>query len=457
MSNNCPADGNVAKTHAVDCTPAVDATLPPVSAATSDASTVLMESANDATWSCTESDVDANTAEGDNLGRGPGIKVKEVVGSATPTLEALPGQERTLSWSQIPDASPASALFNSGQNSRFDEISSHGIVAKTPPAIEMIERCNPVEEFALINAHASGAEIANKDDDGTADVGQPVDADLPVSEVEPLNPFEEEPLNPFDEEPFNQFEEEPLNPFVDGAEPPIKDDVLADEEEDHLQTKGVCGSPLNPFDSPMTYCAITTGIALPSAESSPETIADMPEITDPLDISIIPRPNGTPTTNLPKLGSSSSNSLTPLRRRVSEAISLEDTFVFPSLQDTMASLKKSATPSKAQSMNLSLPPHNMESTKKPDNSDTSGMCSAPATVADIPLLLTESGSPSESQAKLPRPLKDSSVCASNSSSWEGFDIIDAAQMELASIIKETRCHKTFFTSSVYTFNACCRS
>ena len=88
----------------------------------------------------------------------------------------------------------------------------------------------------------------------------------------------------------------------------------------------------------------------------------------------------------------------------------------------------------------------MENTKKPDiNSDTLGICSAPATVANNPFLRTEWGSsPTERQAELHSLLK-----ASNSS-WEIFDIIDAAQMDLASNIKETWWYNTHLISFLNT-------
>ena len=307
-----------------------ETSLPPVCAATSDASTVLMESDSDAAWSRTESDVDA-----DGTNTGPGTEVRNALGGGTPSVGNAPDQQCTSSSPPSPEESPALAPFKSAQYSPVDEISSPGSVATAPPAIEMITHCDSAEEFALVKACAPGAKTANEEDVGSAEIDQPADAgvDLPECEVRSLNPFEEEPFNP--------FEEDSLNP-----------------------------------------------------------------------------------------------SLAPLRHRVSEAVSLEDSLVFPSLQDTMASLERSATPSKTHSMNLPSP-HNMECTKKPDNN--SGMCSAPATVADIPLLLTESSfspAPDSQESELP-PLR-----ASNSSkSWEGFDIIDAAQMELASIIKETRCQK----------------
>jgi len=434
VSTNCPADGNMSKDCAFEkITSTADTSLPPVCAATSDASTLLMESDSDAVWSCSASEVDVGTADGTNTG--PGTEVRNALGGETPTVGTAPDQQYTSSSPPFPVESPALAPFISAPYSPVDEISSPGIVATAPPAIEMIKPCDSAGEFALAKAYVPSAETANEEDDEIPETDQPANAgvDLPECEVRALNPFEEEPFNPFEEEPLNPFEEESLNPFGsvdDGAEPFVRDDVPTDEENEHLQTKGACGSPLNPFDSPLTYCAITTGIALPSAESSPETISDRPGMSgsiDPLDIC-----NDMATKYLP--GRSSSNSLAPLRRRVSEAVSLEDSLVFPSLQDTMASLERSATPSKTHSMNLLSPPHNMECTKKPDNN--SGMCSAPATVADIPLLLTESSfipAPDSQEADLP-PLR-----ASNSSmSWEGFDIIDAAQMELASIIKETR-------------------
>ena len=417
-----------------------ETSLPPVCAATSDASTVLMESDSDAAWSRTESDVDA-----DGTNTGPGTEVRNALGGGTPSVGNAPDQQCTSSSPPSPEESPALAPFKSAQYSPVDEISSPGSVATAPPAIEMITHCDSAEEFALVKACAPGAKTANEEDVGSAEIDQPADAgvDLPECEVRSLNPFEEEPFNPFEEDSLN-----PFGSVDDGTEPFVRDDVPTDEEMEHLTTKGACGSPLNPFDSPMTYCAITTGIALPSAESSPETVSDMPDMSgsmDPLNIC-----NDMARKNLP--GRSSSNSLAPLRHRVSEAVSLEDSLVFPSLQDTMASLERSATPSKTHSMNLPSP-HNMECTKKPDNN--SGMCSAPATVADIPLLLTESSfspAPDSQESELP-PLR-----ASNSSkSWEGFDIIDAAQMELASIIKETRCHKKLFTSFVNTDNACYRS
>jgi len=461
MSISCPEDGNVLKDHTVEkntstadttqmklkaldialqknahdaamvemkhletCTvekntTTADTRLPPVCTATSDASTVLIESDSDTVWSRTESDGGAGIADGTNTG--PGTEVGNPLQCGTPTVGT----------SSDPVETPASTSSKSAQFSPVDEIGSPGILATPPSANETIKSCVSAEEFALPIAHVRSNETPKEEDDCTAKVDQTADAgiDFPEREVRPLNPFEEESLNPFEEEPGNPFEEEPGNPFeeeslnpfgsVDGSEPFVREDVPMDEEKEHLQTKVACGSPLNPFDSPMTYCAITTGVALPSAESSPETISDVPDMygsIDPLDIcndrAIIAQ--------------------TPLRRRASEAVSLEDSLVFPSLQDTMASLERSATPSKTHSMNLPSPPHKMEDTT--DNN--SGMCSAPATVADIPLLLTESSlSPAPgSQEEEPSPLR-----ASNSSkSWEGFDIIDAAQMELASIIKETR-------------------
>ena len=396
MSTNCPADGNVSKDCAVEkSTLTAETSLPPVCAATSDASTVLMESDSDAAWSRTESDVDA-----DGTNTGPGTEVRNALGGGTPSVGNAPDQQCTSSSPPSPEESPALAPFKSAQYSPVDEISSPGSVATAPPAIEMITHCDSAEEFALVKACAPGAKTANEEDVGSAEIDQPADAgvDLPECEVRSLNPFEEEPFNPFEEDSLN-----PFGSVDDGTEPFVRDDVPTDEEMEHLTTKG-----------------------------SPETVSDMPDMSgsmDPLNIC-----NDMARKNLP--GRSSSNSLAPLRHRVSEAVSLEDSLVFPSLQDTMASLERSATPSKTHSMNLPSP-HNMECTKKPDNN--SGMCSAPATVADIPLLLTESSfspAPDSQESELP-PLR-----ASNSSkSWEGFDIIDAAQMELASIIKETRCQK----------------
>ena len=435
LANACLENGNVTKGNVENSI--LPAALPPICAASSDASTVLMENDNDTAWSGTGSDV---------VGTNPGPESErtKAMGCATPAVATEPGQEYTSSFHPFPVESPAPDLFNSPGEGGSSEFGAMALAA-----IESTKPCDPAEEFAPC------AERANEDVEGTTKNDQHVDAgvDLPVNQVETLNPFEEEPLNPFDEEPLNPFES-----VGDGAELSIRDDVPEEDDvREHLQTKGACGSPLNPFDSPMTFCAITTGIALPSAESSPEAIADTPdscnmyESVDPLNISNIPHPNDTPKNQLPKLESSSSNSLTPLRRRASEAIPLEDSLVFPSLQDTMASLQRSATPSKAHSMNLPSPPRHMEYTKKTDNNaDTSGMCSAPATVANIPLLLlTESECPPEIQAELPPPLK-----ASSSSSWEGFDIIDAAQMELASIIKETRCKKTKSTSYENADHAC---
>ena len=317
---------------------------------------------------------------------------------ATPSLRTVTGQEGTSS-------SPMELHSASGFTSPVNKESSPDIVAL--PAIEINKECNP----------------ANQDDGGIG-MNHPSDAKLGLpTGVE--GPLAGGNLNPFEG-------------FVD-TEP---------------QTSDAFGSDTNPFNSPMTRYAFSSGIVPSSRESSPESFSDMaescnsPDSIDPLHISNIPP--YTPTSCLPELENSSLNAVS---RRPFEVISLEDSFVFPSLQTTMASLQKSATPSKTQSMNLPSPPENKEGFKHRDRDlDTSGMLSAPATVADIPHLLIDSSSPPKNQAELPPPPKDFSACASGSSSWEGFDILDAAQMELASIIKETRCIR--FDSFVVADNMC---
>merc|ERR1719494_203351 len=102
----------------------------------------------------------------------------------------------------------------------------------------------------------------------------------------------------------------------------------------------------------------------------------------------------------------------------------------------MASLQRSATPSKTQSMNLpSTPLSKIESMRSPD---TTRMSSAPGTVADIPQLLKDQAKPESSSTSQPEAPSSAEVALNRSSSWQGFDVLDAAQMELASIIERTR-------------------
>ena len=68
------------------------------------------------------------------------------------------------------------------------------------------------------------------------------------------------------------------------------------------------------------------------------------------------------------------------------------------------------------------------------------MSSAPGTVADIPQLLKDQAKPESSSTSQPEAPSSAEVLLdrSASSSWQGFDVLDAAQMELASIIEKTR-------------------
>jgi len=187
-------------------------------------------------------------------------------------------------------------------------------------------------------------------------------------------------------------------------------------------------------DSLASHRDFNPDLYLPSAESSPDGIVSGLDISrDPLEISsaqILEEGER-------NFGSPSSEG-SPCLRQMSESIYLEDSFVFPSLQDTMASLQRSATPSKTQSMNLpSTPRSKFESMRSPD---TTRMSSAPGTVADIPQLLKDQAKPESSSTSQPEAPSSAEVLLdrSASSSWQGFDVLDAAQMELASIIEKTR-------------------
>jgi len=374
------------------CDPPAAALLPPViCAAISDASTVLIDE--------TEADQDDGDTNPFNIT--PTSYDAEKTSKEAESLIHPILKNADPSTCQPPEKSIAESPLNLDEHSPRETIE--------PIKDYMVEVSNPVEHSLFSKSSTLSAVQSEEYATASESAG-----DLPDTDESKLESGLASCKNDEGGEGHKTF---------------VQDELQAVEESSQVGSN----SKLMLFeDSLASHRDFNPDLYLPSAESSPDGIASGLDISrDPLEISraqLLEKDEH-------NFGSPSSEG-SPCLRQMSESIYLEDSFVFPSLQDTMASLQRSATPSKTQSMNLpSTPRSKFESMRSPD---TTRMSSAPGTVADIPQLLKDQAKPeSTSQPKAPSSA-EVSLDRSAFSSWQGFDVLDAAQMELASIIEKTR-------------------
>jgi len=376
------------------CDPPAAALLPPViCAAISDASTVLIDETE-----ADEDDGDTNPFNITPTSYDAEKTSKEAESLIHPILK-----NADPSTCQPPEKSIAESPLNLGEHSPREAIE--------PIKDYMVEVSNPVEHSLFSKSSTLSAVQSEEYATASESAGDLPDTDESKPETGLASCENDE--------------------GGEGHKTFVQDELQAVEKSSQVGSN----SKLVLFeDSLASHRDFNPDLYLPSAESSPDGIASGLDISrDPLEISsaqILEKDER-------NFGSPSSEG-SPCLRQMSESIYLEDSFVFPSLQDTMASLQRSATPSKTQSMNLpSTPRSKFESMRSPD---TTRMSSAPGTVADIPQLLKDQAKPESSSTSQPEAPSSAEVSLnrSASSSWQGFDVLDAAQMELASIIEKTR-------------------